>query len=76
MPSYAGNNGKGGILRLNPGDEANVTDAIGKLLLQRYSNNFEQMPDQEKPAHAPQADKFYRKGSKTKTKGSRKKKAS
>ena len=67
MPRYAGHDGKGNAIDLTAGDTAEVTDAIGKLLVQRFGGNFEIVVD-EKPAHAPESDKALRKTIKTKTK--------
>jgi hypothetical protein len=67
MPRYAGVDGKGGSLDLKPGDIAEVSDSIAKLLLRAYGANFE-VAIEEKPAHAPTTDKLFRKTFKVKTK--------
>jgi hypothetical protein len=74
MPSYAGNDGQGKLMRLRAGDECEVTDMVGKLLQQKYGANFEVMAAESKPAHAPTKDKMQRKTPKTKTKSQRKRK--
>lgn len=69
MSHYVGQDGKGGRLELKQGDVAEVSENVAKLLLMRYSQNFEAvLPESQKEEHAPDADKFYRKSRKTKTK--------
>lgn len=60
MQKYAGIDGLGGSIALGENETAEVSEAVGKILLQKYGTNFEVII-QEKPMHAPQADKFYRK---------------
>ncbi len=67
MNEYKGSDGNGGSLHLKAGETAEVSDQVGKLLLQKYGHTFE-IVLQSKPDHAPKADKMYRKGSKTKMK--------
>jgi hypothetical protein len=67
MPQYAGIDGNGGSVKMQPNETAEVSETVAKLLLQKYGANFE-IVIEEKPAHAPHSDKLYRKSSKTKTK--------
>lgn len=67
MPIYAGADGLGGSIKLSADDVAEVADSTAKLLMQKYGSNFE-VVIVEKPAHAPDADKLYRKSPKVKTK--------
>lgn len=67
MPRYAGIDGNGGSVDMKEGDRAEVSDSIAKLLMRAYGANFEVVIE-EKPAHAPNTDKLYRKSLKTKTK--------
>lgn len=67
MAKYAGVDGLGGSVEMSQGDQAEVSDAIAKLLLRAYGANFEVVIE-EKPAHSPDSDKLYRKSSKIKTK--------
>lgn len=67
MPEYKGLNGKGELLCLKAGDVCEVTDEIAKLLLQRYSRDFE-VNVIEKPDHAPKKDKQLKKTAKFKSK--------
>ncbi len=71
IPTYAGNDGTGHIIRLKPGETAEVTEMVGKLMTRKYGKNFEIQAEDSKPAHAPSKDKFYRKSTKTKTKSSK-----
>lgn len=68
MPTYQGHDGAGGSLNMQAGDEAEVAETVAKLLKQKYGSNFD-IVITERPAHAPVADKLYRKSGKTKTKG-------
>ncbi len=67
MSEYQGVDGLGGMIVLKRGEEAEVSEIVANLLMQKYSGNFEIIL-REKPEHAPQADKLFRKGAKTKTK--------
>lgn len=67
MKEYRGVNGLGEHLSMKAGDEAEVSDTVGKLLIQKYGQNFLIILD-ETPAHAPKADKRLRKTIQTKTK--------
>lgn len=67
MEKYRGVDGLGGMLVLTAGEEAEVSESVAKLLLQKYARNFEVVV-QKKPDHAPTSDKLLRKGHKTKTK--------
>jgi hypothetical protein len=66
MKEYQGADGLGGSLELKPGDEADVSDTVGKLLLQKYGHTFEVVA--ARPEHAPEHDKLYRATAKTKRK--------
>lgn len=67
MRQYAGIDGLGGSVKLSQDDVVEVSDSVAKLLMRTYGGNFEAAM-QEKPAHAPKADKFLRKRIKTKIK--------
>lgn len=67
MKKYVGIDGKGGTVEMEAGQTAEVSDVVAKVLLQKYGQNFEVVLE-EKAEHAPKADKFARKNSKTKTK--------
>jgi hypothetical protein len=67
MSEYQGIDGRGGSISLKKNEEAEVSESVAKLLLQKYGRNFEVIVE-EKPEHAPQADKLFRKGAKTRTK--------
>lgn len=67
MKKYVGIDGNGGSVELEAGQSADVSDIVARVLLQKYGENFEVVIE-EKPAHAPQADKMVRKQPKTKTK--------
>lgn len=67
MPEYQGIDGLGGSVSLKAGDEAEVSEVVANLLLQKYGPNFEIVVE-SKPEHAPEADKLFRKGPRTKTK--------
>lgn len=60
MPEYKGVDGKGQLLCLKSGDVCEVTDEIAKLLLQRYSRDFE-VTIVERTEHAPKKDKQLKK---------------
>lgn len=68
MSKYAGIDGLGNTIRLNINDITEVSETVGKLLLQKYSSNFEVIIKEDKPEHAPKVDKFFRKKKKVKTK--------
>lgn len=72
MSKYAGSDGNGGALVLAAGESAEVSDVVGKLLLQRYGQNFEKSeaaPAVPTPEQAEDnTDKLYRKTTETKTK--------
>jgi len=67
MTEYQGIDGRGGSIALKKNDEAEVSESIARLLLQKYGQDFE-IAVESKPDHAPQADKLFRKGPKTRTK--------
>lgn len=67
MPEYKGLNGKGELLCLKAGDLCEVTEEIAKLLLQRYSRDFE-VSVIEQAQHAPKKDKQLKKTAKFKSK--------
>jgi hypothetical protein len=68
MRHYQGVNGLGGTLNMHPGDVAEVTVAVGKMLLQKMHDNFEQVFQANKAEHSPKTDKFLRKNQGAKTK--------
>lgn len=67
MREYKGYNGSDGLVEMKAGDTAEVSDAVGQILCQRFSQDFE-LVIEEKPKHAPKSDKMFRKGEKTETK--------
>jgi hypothetical protein len=66
MREYQGIDGLGGSLKLARGDEAPVSESVGKLLCQKYGKDF--VVVEAKAEHAPTTDKLFRKGARTKTK--------
>lgn len=67
MQSYSGKDSSGTRVELNKNDLIDISEAVAKLLLQKYGDNFEIVLN-EKPKHAPKADKLLRKVASTKTK--------
>lgn len=67
MPEYKGTDGLGKDICLKSEDIVEVTQEIAKLLLQRYSRDFEIVLN-EKPAFAPEENKQLKKTSKFKSK--------
>lgn len=43
MPSYKGTDGMGKVIALSKGETAEVSESTGKLLCQKYSQNFEEV---------------------------------
>lgn len=56
-PAYRGADGNGGSLDLKTGDKAEVSDSVGRLLLARYKNQFEEVAVPEEARMAPDGDK-------------------
>jgi hypothetical protein len=69
MPAYKGHDGQGNIVSLEKGDEAVVTDSVGKILLMRYRGNFEIVAESEEASRlVPDADKQVNASKKSKLK--------
>lgn len=67
LSQYKGLNGKGGVLQMAKNDIAQVSEQVGKLLLDHYGLDFEVVIN-ESPIHAPKLDKQAKKTAKFKSK--------
>jgi hypothetical protein len=63
MKQYEGTDGNGGLVSMQAGDIADVSENVAKILLQKHHHDFEVVMT-ERAKHAPTADKLTRKQSK------------
>jgi hypothetical protein len=61
MPIYKGSNGLGQVIELKKGETAEVSEQVGKILLQKYKLNFQAIVEQKDAEEPAKNDKKQRK---------------
>lgn len=61
MPAYKGSNGMGALIELSKDQTAEVSESVGRMLCQKYHQNFQEIRENKQSEEPSKSDKKQRK---------------